>query len=448
MAWASVAALILPLLAFVSGHLDEDRSLAALASRAGRSRFDLHRMFFASPARPRSSTCCGCGPRGRGAAVRAAAVRRETGGAGIVLLTATPAKNSPLEFYNLIQYIDPTNPRRCGILAQRHFLAAGAVMFSIVHESMVCVMIGLAIGASPWLMAGCARCTDGYHAPEPIASGVVGELRAVGFSERGNFVAVGDSGVIAYKDDFDARVKSVQPVSADLYAVTPDARGGEALVVGARGTMLAALHGEAWSVVDVGTSNDLRAVLQVEQASRSYAIAVGDEVVVVRDPGADVWQTLAPPEGGWGRLRGVYATDERVFVVGLAGVIWSTEDPHGSWARDASGTDEDLLAVGGSSVELFAVGAGGTLVHHEQEGDWRPMTLDLDVDLVDIDYDGVVLAADGRLFRIDDTATDVEPLFAVGSRSHALAYYGSSFMIVGEGGHMSSMLSGTTPQCD
>jgi len=38
---------------------------------------------------------------------RAAAVRQRTGGSGIVLLTATPAKNSPLEFYNLIQLIDP-----------------------------------------------------------------------------------------------------------------------------------------------------------------------------------------------------------------------------------------------------------------------------------------------------------------------------------------------------
>ena len=33
---------------------------------------------------------------------RCAAVRRKTGGGGVVLLSATPAKNSPLEFYNLI----------------------------------------------------------------------------------------------------------------------------------------------------------------------------------------------------------------------------------------------------------------------------------------------------------------------------------------------------------
>ena len=38
---------------------------------------------------------------------RAWSVRRKTGGAGVLLLSATPAKNSPLEIYNLIQYVNP-----------------------------------------------------------------------------------------------------------------------------------------------------------------------------------------------------------------------------------------------------------------------------------------------------------------------------------------------------
>jgi hypothetical protein len=53
---------------------------------------------------------------------RAAAVRRKTGGAGIVLLTATPAKNSPLEFYNLIQFIDPTAFTAAGIMDPEQFI--------------------------------------------------------------------------------------------------------------------------------------------------------------------------------------------------------------------------------------------------------------------------------------------------------------------------------------
>src|SRR5690606_38024106 len=53
---------------------------------------------------------------------RAAAVRRQTGGAGVVLLTATPAKNSPLEFYNLIQFIDPTAFTKAGIHDPEQFI--------------------------------------------------------------------------------------------------------------------------------------------------------------------------------------------------------------------------------------------------------------------------------------------------------------------------------------
>jgi N12 class adenine-specific DNA methylase len=53
---------------------------------------------------------------------RAAAVRRKTGGAGVVLLTATPAKNSPLELYNLIQFIDPTAFTKAGILDPEQFI--------------------------------------------------------------------------------------------------------------------------------------------------------------------------------------------------------------------------------------------------------------------------------------------------------------------------------------
>lgn len=46
---------------------------------------------------------------------RAALVRRRNGGAGVVGLSATPAKNSPLEFYNVLQYIDEDAWRRIGI---------------------------------------------------------------------------------------------------------------------------------------------------------------------------------------------------------------------------------------------------------------------------------------------------------------------------------------------
>ncbi len=53
---------------------------------------------------------------------RCAAVRRKTGGTGIVLLSATPAKNSPLEFYNLLQMVDPKAFTGMGIRDPEQFI--------------------------------------------------------------------------------------------------------------------------------------------------------------------------------------------------------------------------------------------------------------------------------------------------------------------------------------
>ena len=53
---------------------------------------------------------------------RTAAIRRHTGGSGVVLLSATPAKNSPLEFYNLIQFIDHEAWSRMGIRDPEQFI--------------------------------------------------------------------------------------------------------------------------------------------------------------------------------------------------------------------------------------------------------------------------------------------------------------------------------------
>jgi hypothetical protein len=53
---------------------------------------------------------------------RTAAIRRRTGGSGIVLLSATPAKNSPLEFYNLIQFVDHDAWSRMGIRDPEQFI--------------------------------------------------------------------------------------------------------------------------------------------------------------------------------------------------------------------------------------------------------------------------------------------------------------------------------------
>lgn len=53
---------------------------------------------------------------------RCQTVRERTGGAGVVLLSATPAKNSPVELYNMIQYVDGEAWSRIGITDPERFI--------------------------------------------------------------------------------------------------------------------------------------------------------------------------------------------------------------------------------------------------------------------------------------------------------------------------------------
>jgi hypothetical protein len=55
-------------------------------------------------------------------AIRAALVRQRTGGSGVVLLSATPAKNSPLEYYTLLGYVDGDAWARLGITDPEVFI--------------------------------------------------------------------------------------------------------------------------------------------------------------------------------------------------------------------------------------------------------------------------------------------------------------------------------------
>lgn len=80
---------------------------------------------------------------------RAAAVRQKTGGSGIVLLSATPAKNSPLEFYNMIQLIDPYAFSGKGLMDPEMFIDR---FLRIVSREIVDMTLG----------AKMASCVDGF----------------------------------------------------------------------------------------------------------------------------------------------------------------------------------------------------------------------------------------------------------------------------------------------
>jgi photosystem II stability/assembly factor-like uncharacterized protein len=211
-------------------------------------------------------------------------------------------------------------------------------------------------------------------------------------------IAVGSEGtVVAWgSSDAESFVEASSVGSANLRAVT--ARPSNWWVVGDGGLAAASGdRGQTWTPVDLGTDANLHAITEFE----TRLVAVGDEVVRVQVADGN-WIAVSPPKDSWGRLRGLYYYNLRLYAVGLDGVIWSTTDPANAWIAESSGTNADLFALGSfyyrSNERVIAVGAGGTLLVRKDSG-WDRVDSDEHTDLVGV-VRAMALGADGELFEI------------------------------------------------
>ncbi len=212
--------------------------------------------------------------------------------------------------------------------------------------------------------------------------------------------AVGANGTIVLLGGTGTNVSSIG--TADLRAIWASSyagSGGRALwVVGDAGTA-AVSHddGKTWQLLTLPTNANLHAIIGI----REQLVIAGDDVVLVQ--GADgTWTEATAPDGGWGQLRALHADGERLYAVGLGGVIRSTSDPSGEWIAESSGTESDLFALGDFYLEpptVAAVGAKGTVVVRKS-GAWQRVHTHVNVDFLAYD-EHFVLASDGRLFHIN-----------------------------------------------
>jgi hypothetical protein len=189
--------------------------------------------------------------------------------------------------------------------------------------------------------------------------------------------------------------------------------------------MVSSDQGTTWDSVELQSDANLYGIAGID----GRPIVVGDDIIATRTFDG-TWTELTPPADGWGQLRGVFAQDTRVEIVGLGGVIWSTTDPSGEWTLEPSGVTTDLFAVDYD----VAVGAEGTLLVHSDTG-WMPSDTGVDVDLIDYEG-GYALGANGEIYEV----TKDEPLSLVqtnpGARALTNSWY--TWATVGDGGSMSS----------
>jgi hypothetical protein len=331
--------------------------------------------------------------------------------------------------------------------------------FTLKHRtSLLAVGLFAAIFAGFAGVSGCQYCTVTFdpQPSEPIDLGVAVDLHALAYigdvegnREYSHLAAGADGAVLAWGFDYARDVTQFVETSdlgdADLRAVWIDGEEYASTswwVVGDAGTVAVSDNrGATWNPITLpGGTADLHGI----SGFAGRPVIVGDEVVLVRVADG-TWIEPPLPPGGWGQLRGVGSTDERVYAVGLGGAVWSASDPRGQWIAENVGVDVDLFDVSRLGDPYFsdtviAVGAEGTVLIGEPSGWSRPDT-GVSVDLIDCD-NGYALGADGGIYEIATNGPLMLKETIEGARALSQQYYWYAATTVGIGG------LATTPPAD
>ncbi len=315
--------------------------------------------------------------------------------------------------------------------------------------------IGVTLGATTGCLPFFFGCGDtGWQPQTMLALGVDADLEALTYEDTGyTYLAVGTAGTVVNWSGTEGPIATFTVGTSDLHAVA--SFEGAWWVAGDGGSLFSSTDsGQTWVPADLGgTSANLRAITNVN----GVVLVVGDEIVLARDA-AGIWAEVTPPDTGWGELRGVFWDGARTYAVGRAGVVWSTEDPIGTWTAENLDVDTDLFDVGriGYDVDaaLVVVGATGTLVIRDSSGAWTVVDTGVSADLIDfsgssvINSEGVVheVGTDGSLVEVATLAgmralysnSPMSGLLAVGadgvskSRDYFECIGGRPFMIEGQ----------------
>jgi photosystem II stability/assembly factor-like uncharacterized protein len=285
-----------------------------------------------------------------------------------------------------------------------------------------------------------------WSEPQPIQLGIGVQLDAVVELDRYGLyqspythLAVGAHGTVVALADSSATVFEVG--GSDLHAI--EIVESKWWVVGDEGmAAVSADFGESWTQVELAGSNaNLRAITDAGVG----LVVVGDDEVLVQRPDT-TWTHATPPQGGWGDLRGVHWDGERVYAVGLEGVVWSAANPTKTWVAEDVGVDVDLNAIGEiedwhpfDEIGSFAVvGAEGTYLTHRRVAGWNRETSGTSEDLIAYSQ-GVVASAEGTLFKAESDGSLTPLTEFPGTRNLDYRTYGYEVLLVGDNGRAATV---------
>lgn len=286
-------------------------------------------------------------------------------------------------------------------------------------------------------------CDDPWSTPEPYAVADLPTDRAVRGS--GNNWIVGDGGLVAIIESAGATVLP-PPVATDLHAVVVTTE--VAILVGAGGTILTGtLDGSEFLRATLPSTADLWHVADIQRNAGNSVIAVGDDVMFIREALDGTWTAVTPPEGGWGRLRAVgQSGDEGLIAVGLGGVVWSAVQPAGPWRRLDLGTTADLTSFDSDAYQPLIGGSHSTLLTYAPDSGWSPLAHDFAGDVVDLAY-GYILTSTGGIHEYDYYGLHSKPIATVGPGLNVLTVvgYAEQLLVFGDPGRAVSLDNACPP---
>lgn len=305
-------------------------------------------------------------------------------------------------------------------------------------------------GAALGTMSGCPllfSCPDPWSALSTVELGTTADIFAL---TRGSdfdaVVAVGAGGIVVHAPGSGASATTSNPVNVDLRGVVSFAgtSGNFTVVVGDGGTILSSSdEGQTWEPASSGIVDDLVGIARGTLAAGNFLIAISASQILVSSDDGATWAVVPPPAQGWGTLRAVFATDVELWVVGDAGVAWSSSNPAGAWTRQNLGPAiADAALLGGGRVSgdadssyastLALVSSNALWVREPNSSEWTATSVAFDGAIAAFGG-GFVLTTQGSIYDVDE-AGRVEKVASVQPGARAITGNWDGFVVAGDGG--------------
>lgn len=248
----------------------------------------------------------------------------------------------------------------------------------------------------------------------------------------GQFVVVGEDGMIFVSPDGENWSRRVSVTSSSLYALTWS--GTQFVAVGYRGAVVTSADGVTWSSQGSGTGENLRAVA----AGGGRIVAVGEAGGIVTSMNGSGWTRRSSDSPA--SLENVAWNGSRFVAVGWWGTLLTS--PDGTiWSTRVSPKDYDLLDVTWNGAQFVAVGGsfgGPSGVMTSPDGiTWTDRPIGSNATLRAVAWGNdqfVALGLNGEVFTSSDGATWSRQLQAAYAAS--LSWNGTLFVGVGGYGYV------------